>query len=197
LIETVYGAKCRSSTNVVVAPSGLPLRDDLPAAASTPLGLDEIALPESLADKLHGVAGTPHDEETATEGRTVIKRDPVLHRWGLIPVRCRRDSDATTAVARLPASLLGPMGADFDGDTVSMFAAPKAEVSCFDPWSAAQPSNIGCHDYGDEPMFVPSKQYLFGLHLLITQPGLMERFRQALVDRGAPPWPDKAPPRTP
>lgn len=52
-------------------------------------------------------------------GWSVIHRDPVIH-WGSVwPLRTRADW-SSSPVAGLPLGLLGPMGADFDGDCVSV-----------------------------------------------------------------------------
>jgi hypothetical protein len=157
--------------------------------ASLGLGLDEIGLPPALAHVLFG-PGLPRDESDLAEavaGRRVwLKRDPVLHRWGLLPVRVRVVPGDTI---RLPASLLGPLGADFDGDTVAVFAALPGEP---DDLSACSPPALAWHPLLEEVMFKAGKQYHYGLYLLGQQPQARERLQAALSAEGAPAWPDES-----
>jgi hypothetical protein len=158
------------------------------------LGLDEIGVPLPLANALFGSGLADDSQEMA---RTVagkklwIKRDPVLHRWGLLRVGVRLVEGNTV---RLPASLLWPMGADFDGDTVALFAAlPGVNGSA----ESCRPSALAAHDVlrdGDgrpRAMFLPGKQYVYGLKLLADRPGKWQAFRAALRQAGAPDWETK------
>src|SRR5207244_3908232 len=79
---------------------------------------------------------------------------PVLHRWGLVPVRVRLIDGDTV---RLPAALLGPLGADFDGDTVALFGRLPGLAGA--PPDASPVAN---------PAFLPGKQFRFGLHRLLS-----------------------------
>lgn len=90
-----------NSGRAVIAPAGLSLnpRDD-PEGESL-LGIDEIELPQALYNAVQ-------PENAAAENGPFkdplvwIKRDPVLHRWAFLPVRCRVHADpATTACRRL------------------------------------------------------------------------------------------------
>jgi hypothetical protein len=150
------------------------------------LGLDEVGLPPALARALLG-PGLPVGEAELAEavrGRGIwLKRDPVLHRWGLLPVRVRAVPGDTV---RLPASLLGPLGADFDGDTVALFAALPDVTGDV---SACRPPALAWHRLLDRPMFFPGKQYVYGLHLLTRDPDRLSAFREALRQAGAPDWP--------
>ena len=101
------------------------------------------------------------------------QRDPVLHRWGLLLVRMRILEDDN--VIRLPASLLGPMNADFDGDTVALFAQLPSIADRLD----CRPSALAVHDLTREALFVPKKQYVYGMHLLVQDASRLQRFREA------------------
>jgi len=162
LRRRVLGRRLAGSARAVVVPAG-------------PLGLalDEVGLPEVLYDALLGPDAGPSP--------TVwMKRDPVLHRFGLLAVRARR---VPGHAIRLPASLLGPLGADFDGDTVAVFAAiPGVEIP-----SAARPHGGAAHDLTGQALFVPGKQYVYGLALL--EESALADFDAALAAAGAPAWP--------
>lgn len=179
LRRSVLGRRLRHSVRATVAPAG-PLG----------LGLDEVGLPAALARALLAVgnrriADTNLDEMLKSRWFW-IKRDPVLHRWGLLPVRARLiEGD----VIRLPASLLGPMGADFDGDTVALFAAlPGLPSEC----GRYRPSTLAAHDVLKQEggqrraMFLPGKQYQYGLGRLMARVARLENFQEALRQSGAP-----------
>jgi hypothetical protein len=173
----VLGRRVPRSGRATVSPGG-----------TLALDLDEIGLPPALAHTLFG-PDLPRAGDAlaaAVAGKQVwLKRDPVLHRWGLLPVRVRVVPGDTI---RLPASLLGPLGADFDGDTVALFAAlPGAPA---DPAPCSPPA-LAWHPLLEEAMFKPGKQYLCGLHLLGGHPEALERLQAALRAAGAPPWPDE------
>src|SRR5262249_26693262 len=115
------------------------------------LDLDEVALPRPLASAMLGTSVADPDLVAMFKRDGFwIKRDPVLHGWGLLPVRARVVDGETI---RLPASLLKPMGADFDGDTVAVFSkipgGPPAERA---PWRCRPPA-LSWHPVSQEPMF--------------------------------------------
>jgi hypothetical protein len=173
----VLGRRLSRSARATVSPGG-------------PLGLalDEIGLPPPLAHVLFG-PGLPADAgklAEEVEGRRVwLKRDPVLHRYGLLPVRVRVVAGDTI---RLPASLLGPMGADFDGDTVAVFAQLPGAPADLGPCS---PPALALHPILGASMFEPGKQYRHGLHLLADDAGRLARLQEDLAAAGAPPWPGR------
>lgn len=196
----VQAVRVSSSGRAVITPSGLPsegsdrgepgkalsdlVRDR--GRENLPLGIDEIELPEVLADAIRNGRDERREAASAGGGPSILlKRDPVLHRWGLLPVRYRVVPGGNTI--RLPASLLGPLGADYDGDDAAVFAIPKALL---DSSREVTPSQISMHDFWKEPQFVPSKQYVYGLHLLRHNPTLTSQFQEDLNAIGAPRWPD-------
>lgn len=143
-------------------------------AGTLGLELDEIGLPRSLA----GVVLSDPPQE-----RIWIKRDPVLHRWGLIPVRYRLiDED----VIRLPASLLGPMGADFDGDTIAVYG----NLPGVEPEDVPEDlvMRLAWDELRERAAFVPGKQFIYGLHLLVGSEERLSELNQALVEVNAPEW---------
>jgi hypothetical protein len=171
----VLGRRLPQSGRAVAAPAG-----------TLGLGLDEVGLPPDLCRAVLGLdAGTDgEDLARAAQGCWVwIKRDPVLHRWGLLPVRFR---PVAGDAIRLPASLLGPMGADFDGDTIAVFAhLPETAANV----TAARPSRLAWDALLQRPLFVPGKQYLFGLHRLRNDPQRLQALQGELYAAGAPAWP--------
>jgi hypothetical protein len=174
----VLGRRVAYSGRATVTPAG-----------TLGLDLDEVGLPTVLARALFGPHLADKDDALAAqvEGRRVwLKRDPVLSRWGLLAVRVRLTPGNTI---RLPASLLGPLGADFDGDTVAVFARLPGAPS--DP-RASSPSALAC-DYTasaeGRAMFLPSKQYRYGLHKLVEDPERLKAFQHALRTASAPDWP--------
>lgn len=178
LRRRVLGQRLRRSARATAAPAG-----------ALHLGLDEVGVPEAIARALFEsdcpLTDAALDEALRTRW-VWLKRDPVLHRWGLLPVRLRL---VPGDVVRLPASLLGPMGADFDGDTVALFGdLPHAGT---DP-SVWRPSTMAWDPLMDAPAFVPGKQYLYGLYLLMQPEHHARRaaFQAALAAAGAPQWPE-------
>jgi hypothetical protein len=104
----------------------------------------------------------------------------VLHRWGLLPVRGRLVEGDTI---RLPASLLGPMGADFDGDTVALFTIlPGQPIDC----GMYRPSTQAWDETFQRPMFLAGKQYRYGLGRLMADAVRLENLQEALRQSGAP-----------
>jgi hypothetical protein len=164
LRRKVLGARLPGSARAVVAPAG-----------SLHLDLDEIGLPESLFAALFG-------PDVGPAPTLWLKRDPVLHRYGLLAVRAR---PVPGHAVRLPASLLGPLNADFDGDTVALFAALPGTL----PTPECRPQNNAAHDLTGKALFVPGKQYVYGLSLLEESPDDLAHFNAALQELGAPVWP--------
>jgi hypothetical protein len=163
LRRSVLGYALPGSGRAVISPGG----------ADCPLGLNEIGLPRPLALALFAT-------DTGLEDRWLwLKRDPVLHRWGLVRVRPRVVDGSTI---RLPASLLGPMGADFDGDTMAVFADLPGQPGP----AGCCPTALAWDDLLGREMFVPGKQYLFGLLLLLRDPERRRQVNEELRQRQLP-----------
>jgi hypothetical protein len=168
LEREVLRPRVEHSAHATIAPGG-------------PLGLalDEIAVPQPLLPAL-GIQETRDDPPWPS--RVWIKRNPVLHRWGIVPVRIRVMDDGANVI-RLPASLLGPMNADFDGDTVTLFTRvpwlPADAQSC-------QPAAIAWDEPFNRPMFIPKKQYLYGLFLLLSRSEHLSKLKRDLEAQDAP-----------
>ena len=177
LRQGVLGRQTVPSARAVISPS-----------AGLGLALDEVGLPPVLVHTLFG-PGLPAETPALAErvnGRTVwLKRDPVLHRWGLLPVRVNVVAGETI---RLPASLLGPLGADYDGDTVAVFASLRGGR---EPTDHSRPPVIAWD--GDSKtgraMFFPTKQYLYGLHRMRRNLKSREALNRELCEAGGPEWP--------
>jgi hypothetical protein len=167
------------SGRAVAAPAGL-------GEAGMELALDEVGLPAAVA------AAAFHDPNITTDADLVrdggerpwvwIKRDPILHRWGLLRLRARV---VPGHAIRLPASLLRPLGADFDGDAVAVFY--DLPLAGEPPGS---PSAIGWDETLKRGVFFPSKQYVYGLELLAKNPSRRSQLDEELTSRGAPVWPE-------
>src|ERR1700687_3257629 len=83
------------------------------------------------------------------------------------------------------------MGSDFAGDSVALFSALPGVHGMAE---TCRPSALAAHDLlrdGDgrpRAMFLPSKQYVYGLKLLADRPEEWRAFRAALRQAGAPDW---------
>lgn len=79
------------------------------------LRIDQIALPRHVADILF--------DELPEKCRelVLVNRNPTLHRTGLLALRPVIEEDLLDVLG-VPLGILGPMGADFDGDQVSVVA---------------------------------------------------------------------------
>jgi hypothetical protein len=152
------------------------------------LGLDEVGLPVALAQAVFRDNQIHTDDDLlrtcGLERPWVwVKRDPVLHRWGLLWMRARV---VPGNAVRLPAAVLGPMGGDCDGDTVAVFRSIPGEEESATP---VPPSGMAWDDVLRRPVFMPGRQYLYGLHLLQQDRDRQERLDGDLRAAGAPPWP--------
>jgi len=103
LRREVLGRRLTRSARAVIVP-----RPDL--------RIDEISLPSRLAEPLfEGLDSRQRD-------LVLVNRNPTLHRNGLIALRPIVDTDDCCSVIGLPLGVLRAMGADFDGDQVSVVA---------------------------------------------------------------------------
>src|SRR5262249_474604 len=114
--------------------------------------------------------------------RVWIKRDPVLHRWGLLGAEVRV---VEGNAIRLPASLLRPLGADFDGDAIMVFHAGPGQAGSLPPLAA----EVALDEVLGRCVVYPGKQYAYGIHLLQSRQELVRRLDEDLERQGAPPWP--------
>ena len=86
------------------------------------LRIDEIGLPEDVLAKL--ITGLPPE----CAELVLVNRNPTLHRRGLVALHPRVLSDLQNVFA-LPLGVLSALGADFDGDQVSVVALETAEAA--------------------------------------------------------------------
>jgi hypothetical protein len=103
LRREVLGRRLTRSARAVIVP-----RPDL--------RIDEISLPARLTEPLF--AGLDARQRSVV----LVNRNPTLHRSGLIALRPIVDADDNCSVIGLPLGVLKAMGADFDGDQVSIVA---------------------------------------------------------------------------
>lgn len=178
--QRVFRPKLPHSGRAVIVPAGL--RD-----GQMELGLDEVGLPEVIYRAVFPEVASSSDLVLRTFGLEQpwvwVKRDPVLHRWGLLRMRARCISGNAI---QMPASLLEPMGADFDGDAVTVFRAIPGEGGQTDP---VLPSAMAWDEVRDQPVFLPGKQYIYGLHLLQKDSRQQDDLNVALKTLNAPSWP--------
>jgi hypothetical protein len=85
------------------------------------LKIDEIGLPTDVLAEL--MTGLTEDSKTLV----LVNRNPTLHRTGLLALRPRVLSDLRNVFA-LPLGILSALGADFDGDQVSVIALETPEA---------------------------------------------------------------------
>ena len=169
----VLGSRRHHSARAVISPAG-PLT----------LGLDEVGVPLVVARALTGLtrASTSREEVRSALNctRVWLKRDPVLHPYGLLHVQARLLGEEFGKTIRLAASLLGPLGADFDGDAVVVFGELAGAEDIGRPQAMAR------HPLLMEPRFQPGKQYRYGLTLMAGDPDRREHWNQQLQRLEAP-----------
>ena len=198
LEEEVLGVRLERSGRAVITPRGFPYYK-----GPQPHSLDEISIPLVIAkdifpdlvdDSTQETNGGQESNEVREfndrikkeKRRLWIKRDPLLHRWGLLDVSFEVHKGSTI---QLPASLLEPLAADYDGDEMSIFAVDEGEEGTSRDMS---PSANRQHELWGRAMFVPSKQYVYGMHLLEKRPENHEWFQdfhKLLEQKGAAQWP--------
>jgi hypothetical protein len=151
------------------------------------LELDEVGLPIPIARAVLNRPDIQPDEDLLAafgeQPLVWLKRDPVLHRWGLLRVKVRVVSGNTVL---LPASLLRPLGADFDGDAVVVFGCLPGEEGA--P-AVGPPSATAWDEVLGRAVFYPGKQYAYGIDLLQRQEERLARLNRDLKSVNAPPWP--------
>lgn len=103
LRREVLGRRLTRSARAVIVP-----RPDL--------RIDEISLPARLAEPLF------EGLDSRQRSVVLVNRNPTLHRSGLIALHPIVDADDNCSVIGLPLGVLQAMGADFDGDQVSIVA---------------------------------------------------------------------------
>ena len=184
LQSKVQSIRLERSGRAVITPRGSPF-DDLPLTRT----IDEISIPFVIARTIvpdlvcDSTLSEVNSRLGKSDNRVWIKRDPLLHRWGLLPVRFVVNSGHTI---QLPASILDALGADYDGDTVSVFAVEWGKDH---PSSELWPTKMRQHELWGKPMFAPSKQFVYGLHLLEKNDKSLQEFRDFLRSQDAAEWP--------
>lgn len=179
--DRILRPEVQHSGRAVIVPAGL-------GKGEMELTVNEVGLPHAVALAVVGKKRLKTVKELVkycSKPRYVwIKRDPVLHRWGLLRMRVRLIEGNAI---QLPPSVLGPLGGDFDGDCIAVFRT----LPGFDNPEADQvtPSRIGWDELWERPMFLPSKQYIYGLHLLQRKSNLLAQMNKQLKKCKAPLWP--------
>ncbi len=89
----------------------------------------------------------------------LMKRDPVLHQYGLVAQRARLTNDAAIKVSPL---ILPPLGGDIDGDTVSLMVPLTHEA--VEEAKRILPSQRTLSDSSGDVLFSPSNESALSLY---------------------------------
>lgn len=100
------------------------------------------------------------------ERPVLMKRDPVLHKYGIMAFNVRIKGDKEIHIHPLVCS---GYNADFDGDQVSLFV-PVSQAAVKEAYDMLPSRNLLSAATG-QPMFVPDKEGLVGLYLLSRMKG--------------------------
>jgi DNA-directed RNA polymerase beta subunit len=106
-------------------------------------------------------------KEVATQRPVLINRAPTLHKYGIMaawPVLTKGHS------LQIPPALVGPFGADFDGDTMS-YSVPVSKDAVDEAVEKMMPDKNLLSSATDTPNYAPTNEYLQGLYFASKQPG--------------------------
>ena len=102
-----------------------------------------------------------HLQDVVKERPIIYNRAPTLHKYSVLaawPVLIKGDA------LQISPSIVKPLGADFDGDTAS-FTVPASKKAVDEAIEKMMPDKFLLSERGDKPHFVPSNEYVKGLHL--------------------------------
>jgi DNA-directed RNA polymerase subunit beta len=102
-----------------------------------------------------------HLQDVVKERPIIYNRAPSLHKYSVLaawPVLVKGDA------LQISPSIVKPLGADFDGDTAS-FTVPASKKAVDEAVGKMMPDKLLLSERGDKPHFVPSNEYVKGLHL--------------------------------
>ena len=150
------------------------------------LQMDEVGVPERLAmeifrpfvmQKLVLAGRRPLEAREAVLNKTpearialknvigerpvIMKRDPVLHKYGVMAFNVRLMGDREVSIHPL---VCDGYNADFDGDAVSLHV-PVSKMATAEAYKLL-PSNNLLSPASGQPMFAPTKEAVVGMHLL-------------------------------
>lgn len=193
--EMVLRPRLPQSGRAVLAPAGLD-RDQLGWEMHI-ADLDQVLLPIPIARAVLGkdIPASATDQEVRERFQESgiwvwVKRDPVLHRWGLLGLQAKVHEDPANDTIGISASLLDALGADYDGDCLTVLGRiPGIDAGQV---SKQAPSQICWDEVLNRPLFVPRKQYLYGLFRLQKSSERLSALQRELENHHAPQWPEKA-----
>lgn len=114
-------------------------------------------------------------EQVLKERPVLMKRDPVLHKYGIMAFNVRLMGGREIHIHPLVCSAYN---ADFDGDQVSLFV-PVSQAAVKEAYAMLPSRNLIGPATG-QPMFLPAKESLVGLYLLTRMRGTSsEKFDSA------------------
>ena len=157
-----------------------------PIVPSTTLAIDEIGVPRSimyemaregfmkyLQDELNftykeALKATRYEAENpetqklfkeyAEQQMVIVNRQPTLHEYSMFCMKVRLVDTYSIAY---PLQLCGPLGADFDGDTVALQLVPSSVAQ--DTYEKMSPRYVNVYKKNNEPIFEFNHETLNGL----------------------------------
>ena len=157
-----------------------------PIVRSTTLAIDEIGVPRSimyemaregfmkyLQDELNftykeALKATRYEAENpetqklfkeyAEQQMVIVNRQPTLHEYSMFCMKVRLVDTYSIAY---PLQLCGPLGADFDGDTVALQLVPSSVAQ--DTYEKMSPRYVNVYKKNNEPIFEFNHETLNGL----------------------------------
>lgn len=157
-----------------------------PIVPATTLAIDEIGVPRSimyemaregfmkyLQDELNftykeALKATRYEAENpetqklfkeyAEQQMVIVNRQPTLHEYSMFCMKVRLVDDYAI---HYPLQLCGPLGADFDGDTVALQLVPSSVAQ--DTYEKMSPRYVNVYKKNNEPIFEFNHETLNGL----------------------------------
>ena len=114
----------------------------------------------------HGKAAYNSLKEVIKDRPVLINRAPTLHKYSIVamnPVLTKGRS------LQIPPALVGPLGADFDGDTMS-YSVPVSQEAVKQARDIMMPNRNLISNRNDRPTYMPSNEYLQGLYFASKEP---------------------------
>lgn len=115
--------------------------------------------------------------EVVKQRPVVINRAPSLHKYSVLAAWPRLTEGHTL---QIPPAITGPMGADFDGDTMS-YSVPVSDEAVADAKQKMLPSKLLLSERNEKVQFAPGQEYIKGLYLATKDPAekVTKRFATA------------------
>jgi DNA-directed RNA polymerase subunit beta len=105
-------------------------------------------------------------EEVVSQRPVIINRAPTLHKYSVMAMWPKLTKGHTL---QIPPALVGPFGADFDGDTMS-YSVPVSKSAVDEAIEKMMPDKNLLSDADESANYVPGIEYLQGLYFLSKSP---------------------------